>query len=187
MQQISIKDTLSTDINDLPGEVWVDVPGYEDRYQVSQYSRVKSIIFKTPVIIKKSLSSGKFEVTLSNKRRHRKHLDCGRLTATVFNRKPKENEVIKRKDKNNLNDMASNLEWISRKESIQVAYADGKYPQGHGTENRNGMSKIKDYQVLEIRRKKEAGFSCSKLAKEYNISGDQIRKIVKGNRWKSVK
>lgn len=186
MNNISIKDTLNTHIKDLPGEVWEDVPGYEDRYQISQYSRVKSIIFKTPVIIKKTLSSGKYEVTLSNKRRYRKHFDCGRLTATVFNRKPKENEVIKRKDRNNLNDVASNLEWISRKESIQVAFATGRFPKDHGKGTRNGMSKLSTVQVQEIRKRKEAGISKVQLAKDFNVSVSCIEQTVKYKIWKNV-
>lgn len=186
MSNISIKDTLSTDINNLPGEIWEDVPGYEDRYQISQYSRVKSIIFKTSVIIKKSLSSGKYEVTLSNKRRHRKHFDCGRLTATVFNRPPKENEVLKRKDRNNFNDLASNLEWISRKKSIQTAYAAGKYPEGHGTGRRNGMAKLSAQQVLDIRKRKEAGISKAQLAKDFKVSVSLISQTVNNKIWKHL-
>jgi hypothetical protein len=40
------------DIDDLPNEVWIDVLGYEARYMVSNYGRVKSCQF-TQVYINK--------------------------------------------------------------------------------------------------------------------------------------
>lgn len=186
MQNISIKDTLSRDLKDLPGEIWKDIPGYEDRYQISQYSRVKSIIFQNPVIIKKTLSSGKFKVILSDRLKRRKNHEVGRLCATVFNREPEDNEVIRYKDRNCLFDTLFNIEWISRKESIQNAYKDGKFPNGHGKGDRNGMSKLSSLQVNKIRESFEVGVTKKQLSESYSISVRIVENIVKGRTWKSL-
>lgn len=187
MQKISIKDTLSRDLKDLPGEIWKDIPGYEDRYQISQYSRVKSIIFQNSVIIKKTLSSGKFKVILSDRLKRRKNHEVGRLCLTVFDRKPKEDEVVQYNDKNRLFDALFNIGWTSRKESIQNAYRDNKFPTDHGKGNLNGMSKLSPSEVIEIREKFQSGTKRKELADNYGISQITIGKIVNNERWTNCK
>src|SRR2546423_9621697 len=34
--------SLSLDLKDLEGEIWKDIPGFEDEYQLSNFGRVKS-------------------------------------------------------------------------------------------------------------------------------------------------
>jgi hypothetical protein len=34
---------MATDIEDIEGEIWVDIPGYDGMYQVSNFGRVKSL------------------------------------------------------------------------------------------------------------------------------------------------
>lgn len=186
MYKITLKDSLSLDLNDLPGEIWTDIPGYENRYQISNYGRVKSIILKKHSIIKKTLSSGKFKVILSNKKRFRKNESIGRITATVFLREPKENEVIRYKDRNMLFDAVVNLEWISRKERSQEAYQNGSFPKEHSSGLKNGMSKLTPNQILQIRNKKNQGLSNVELSKTFGVSYSCIHNVVNGRRWKSV-
>lgn len=186
MYKITLKDTLSLDLNDLPGEIWSEIPGYENRYQISNYGRVKSIILKKHSIIKKTLSSGKFKVTLSNKKRFRKNGSVGRITAAAFLREPKENEVIRYKDRNVLFDAVINLEWIPRKESSQEAYKNGRFPKDHSSGIKNGMSKLRPDQILQIRNKRKQGISNVELSKVFGVSYSCIDNVVNRRRWKSV-
>ena len=41
------EEDYSTKIEDLPGEIWYDIPGYEGHYQVSNKHRVKSLARQT--------------------------------------------------------------------------------------------------------------------------------------------
>jgi len=138
-RRIKLKDTLSRELTDLPGEIWEDIPKYEERYQISNYSRVKSIIHRKHFIIKKTISNGRFKVTLFDKRGRRKHFQAGRLSATVFLRPPEENEVLRYLDNNTLFDASFNLAWGSKKESSQLAFKLGRFPPNHGRGQRNGM------------------------------------------------
>ena len=42
---------LSENLNDLPGEIWKDIVGYEGLYQVSNMGRVKSFCERIPRIL----------------------------------------------------------------------------------------------------------------------------------------
>lgn len=186
VMKIELRDTLSTDITDLPGEIWEDIPGFEDRYQVSNYSRVKSILCRKPRIIKKTISNGRWKVFIYNKRGIGKNEESSRVAATVFIRPPEDNEVIKFKDKNPLNDALHNLEWISKKESAINAYNSGRFPVDHGRALKNGMTILNHFQVSEIRKGFSQGFKLKELAAKYNVSESCISGIVKNKRWKHI-
>ncbi len=62
-----------------------------------------------------------------------------------------------------------------------------KYPEKLARGEKNGSSKLKEYQVLEIcRLNKETKISMMKLAKIYGVSDVTISKILKGETWKNV-
>lgn len=183
---IGINETLSTNIKDLSGEIWEYIPNTNERYQISNYSRVKSLIFNKPIIIKKTLSNGRFKVLITPKKGVRKNEECGRIVAEVFLRNPYENEVIKHKDGNVLNDMLSNLEWISKKQSARSAIERGRFPLNHGRGERNGMTLLSPSIVRDIRMKKLQGNTYYELAKTYNVSLSCIQKIVQNKIWKTV-
>ncbi|KQR93307.1 hypothetical protein ASG01_08910 [Chryseobacterium sp. Leaf180] len=189
MYQPTIKDTLSTNIESFPGEIWSDIPGYKDRYMISNYSRVKSIIYERSGkvnIIKKSYSSGKYKVTLICKRGKRKNPLCGRLCATVFLRPPEENEVVRYLDGNCRFDVVSNLRWTSKKDSTKEAFANRRFPANHGTGDLNGMAKLSPSKVLEIRKSFGEGIKQKDLASQYGVAQVSIQKIVSGKTWKNI-
>ena len=52
-------------LEDLPGETWEDIEGYDGDYQESNFGRTKSLKGKTPIILKPGLSrSGYLQVNL---------------------------------------------------------------------------------------------------------------------------
>jgi len=181
--KIGIKETLSTSLEDLPGEIWKEITGYEDRYLVSNYARVKSIIKRRCIILNKSISSGRFKVTLVTSKGHIANEGCGRLVAKAFIREPKENEVIRYKDKNVLFDIATNVEWATKKESAKESFKKHMMTQ-HG--ERNGMAVLTKDQVLAIRKKRTEGKTYDQIKSEFNVCKSTIHNIITFKKWKTI-
>ncbi|AZB01280.1 hypothetical protein EG359_17400 [Chryseobacterium joostei] len=183
---VGISNTLNRGINDLPGEIWEDVPGYNGKYQVSQYSRVKSLIKKNPVILKKSLSDGKHKVVLIGKYGRLISECVDRLCASVHLRPPLENEVICHKDGNKLNTIVGNLKWITWQESRQktiLHYRSRNIRFNSGSEN--GRAVINEAIARGIREERNKGFTYSQIALKYKVSVGIVQRVVQNRTWKT--
>ncbi|WP_347216673.1 NUMOD4 domain-containing protein [Chryseobacterium sp.] len=187
MHKITIKDQSSLNLPDLPGEIWKEIPGYNGKYLISQYSRVKSTANKKAIILRRSISSGKYKVVLVAPNVRLVTEDIGRLCAKVFNRSPAENEVIEYRDGNRLNNAASNLRWISRKESRNKTLLRCRQSNiriNHG--EANGRARISEAQAIEIRIHKQKGLTYAEISKMYGISIPTAQCIVENRRWKKA-
>lgn len=182
-KNITFEDTLSRELEDFPGEEWKEIKGYEGMYLISNLGRVKSLVGKEQRILKKTISSARYQVILYSRRKGYKSFLTGRLTASYFNREPSFNEVLIYKDKNQLFDAFFNLNWITKKDSSKAAFYSGNFPSNHGRGLNNGMTKIKEGDVLEIRRKKSEGLTIRQLSNEYKLHVNSIKMIVRGKRW----
>ena len=105
-------------LEDLPNEVWKDVPNYEGLYQVSNLGRVKSLDRIVPfkdslkrvkgTMLSQHLNFGYCQVSLGRKgKKHRVH----RLVAMAFIPNPNNFPIINHKDENPSNNCVDNLEW----------------------------------------------------------------------------
>lgn len=185
MNKLTIKDQSSLSIPDLPGEIWKEIPGYNGKYLISQYSRVKSVANKRAIILRRSLSSGKYKVVLVAPNVRLVTEDLGRLCAKIFDRHPGENEVIEYRDGNRLNNAASNLRWISRKESRNKTLLRCRQSNiriNHG--EANGRARISEAQAIEIRNHKKNGLTYSKISQMYGISIPTAQRVVENRIWK---
>lgn len=111
-------------------EIWKDIKGYENLYQVSNLGRVRSLdrkvkCFSTSKIIKGKIikqeisKCGYYRVQLSNKSIVR-HYAVHRLVLMAF--KPiedAENLVVNHLDYNTKNNRLDNLEWCTIKENLE--------------------------------------------------------------------
>lgn len=179
---ITVKDTLSTDLQDLPGEIWEDLPGYVGRYEISNYSRVKSVIKRKPLILKKSISNGRFKVALTSRNGKIKCENVGRICASVFLRSPEENEVLEYIDRNVLNDVYSNLKWRTW-QSVNLEKAKNQpYNQGE----KNGMATLNYTKAALIRNERKAGKTYYELSIIHKVSVPCLQKVIGNKTWKTA-
>ncbi len=85
-------------------------------------------------------------------------------------------------DGNETNNKLSNLRWDTH-------INNEKDKIGHGTRlsgERIGNSKLKDDEVRKIRRLRDRGWSCPRLAKKFKVSTTMIYYIVNGKWWRDV-
>lgn len=120
---------LTEKIVNTDDEIWKDIPGYEEKYQVSNLGRVKTLKHKykqhrgirivNEKILKPSLANnGYYRVSLGRNNQKLIH----RLVAKAFIPNPKNKRTINHKDGNKLNNNIKNLEWNTHQENNLHAF-----------------------------------------------------------------
>jgi hypothetical protein len=122
-------------------EIWKDIQGYEELYQVSNLGNVRSKDRR--VVNHKSGSTricagmlmtawdngnGYLVVSL-NKQRKRKNHYVHRLVATAFVENPDSKKYINHIDFDTRNNRALNLEWCTQKENVNHSAIHMKHPK----------------------------------------------------------
>jgi len=118
---------MTTDIQ--TQEIWKDVVGYENLYQVSNLGRVKSLARKTnnqfcrkDIILAVADDTYGYDQVLLCRRvnglRVKNTIKVHRLVATAFIVNVHNKPLINHKDWNRKNNHVSNLEWCTSKENL---------------------------------------------------------------------
>lgn len=106
-------------------EEWKDIPGYEDRYMISDMGCIFSKYRKRVLTPKKS-GGGYLAITLA-KNGKKKRYYIHRLVAEIFlpsaNGKRAEVNHI---DLDKTNNCVTNLEWVSKRDNMKHAYFNGR-------------------------------------------------------------
>jgi len=180
-------------------ENWRDVVGYEGIYQVSDLGRVKSLdrdsyfIRRGKKIPRKHISRilkqhqnmfGYMTVCLnkpgSKQRSHKVH----RIVAEAFIDNQlsylQVNHIDGKKDNNKI----ENLEWCNNKQNIVHAYSIGLIMPKLGSNSH--LAKIKEEDVIKIKKLILSGETLENIARLYNISASMVGRIKANKAWKHV-
>lgn len=171
-------------------EIWKNIAGYEEYYQISNNGKVKSLYridcrgqTRNEKILKPGDASGYLMVILS-KNRKKRPFKIHRLVLYAFIGKPQKGMVARHLDGNRLNNRLDNLCWGTASEN----QLDRKI---HGTDSigeNNGKSKITETQVIKIRKLKEKyKLSYKKISDQENIPYGIVLNIFSGKSWSHVK
>lgn len=100
-------------------EVWKDINGYEDLYQISNYGNVYSIIKQT--MMKPFDNKGYLRISLTKNGQRKNKLIHVLVCSHFVGDKPSEIHEVNHKDLNKKNNCFTNLEWVLPKENIAHA------------------------------------------------------------------
>lgn len=159
------KQSVATD-DLLPKEEWKTLDKPYNDYQVSNLGGIRTLKQKQPRLLKQGLgNTGYYNVALCYNgipKTFRVH----RLVAKYFIPNVNEkNKVVNHKDGNKLNNVFTNLEWVSSKDNNQHAYDTNLRSKGE-----NHYKHIySDKQILDIRMKQNM----------YNLSNKELEKSTK--------
>jgi len=104
-------------------EIWKDIAGYEDLYEVSNMGRVRSLRFgKTRLLKPGKNTCGYLQVNFYKDGKKKMFL-VHRLVADAFIPNPQGYPVINHRDENPANNHVDNLEWCSQ--AYNVRYGTG--------------------------------------------------------------
>ena len=106
-------------------ETWKAIAGYEGLYQVSNLGRVKSLWYGKEKILKPGKNTWGYLLVSLCKDGHTKQTYVHRLVSEAFIPNPNNLETVNHKDEVKTNNVASNLEWMSREDN--VAYSQPQW------------------------------------------------------------
>lgn len=172
-------------------EVWKDIPGYNQFYQVSTFGRVRSmdrvIIYgegkgeyhsRKGQVLKSTLYGGYLTVSLSGKTR-----TVHSLVAEQFVVKSGPNLVVNHIDCNRFNNFYKNLEYISQGDNAKHSYLTGRANIGVKQKD----AKLNEEKVLEIKSLLAAGEVTQKsIADKFSVCATTITDIKKGRKWSHI-
>lgn len=124
-------------------EQWLDIPGYEGLYQISNFGRVKSFYFKNPCILKPHKVRGYSNVALY-KNKKKKQFYIHRLVMENFY--PIENTNVldvNHKDEDKSNNHISNLEWMTHKDNLNYGSRTEKARMKRQGKNSSRSKKVR--------------------------------------------
>lgn len=170
-------------------EIWKDIPGFEGRYQASSLGRIRSLTFSKKVLsrwgtYRDVIFKGKILNTnhknsngyTNLKLGAGKSYDVHRLVAMTFVPNPLNLSEVNHIDFNKINNIITNLEWVSRGTNLHHNIKNG----------RHNTVKLTPEQVIEIRSRLQTGENMTTLAKEFNICYQNIKQIKKNKIWKFI-
>lgn len=173
-------------------EIWKDIKGYEDLYEVSNLGRVKSLekeIWngKGYYIKKEYYKKITFcapvpygQLNLNKNGKQKMHY-IHRLVAQAFIPNPENKKEVNHKDGNKSNNLSENLEWVTRLENIEHSInvlgnrQDGRF---------NNNTKLNEFDIKKIRKDKR---KHAEIANQYNVSRTCITMIKNYKNWQHIK
>lgn len=173
------------DIEDLPSEIWRNVGGFEEFYQISTYGRIKSFHKGTVRIMKLQVTrDGYLRVELhggGKKRKTQVHI----LVAEAFIPNPAGKPQVNHIDGKKSNNCVENLEWVTASENIRHSVRTGLQRSGCDCP----ISTLTAEQIHELRRDykpHDKQFGLKAFAKKFGRSKTTIQKALTGKRYKNV-
>ena len=168
-------------------EEWKDIKGYEGLYQISSFGRVKRLprvagnkhkLFWCFLKLQKSRDRKVIGLWKGGKmKRYLVHRLVGKAFIENIDNKPQ----INHKDNNAGNNRVENLYWGTQKENCADKIIHGT----HQTGEKNSFHKLKEIDVLEIRKLYSSGYYTYKeLGELFKVDLSNIGLIVNRKHWK---
>ena len=180
---------------DIIQEKWLDVPGYEGRYKVSDQGRVRSVERFTRCINKfgteyyqpvhgRILTSGcsfrgRYQAVTIYKKKQQKRVTIHRLVLAAFVGPCPYGLEGSHLNGNDHDNRLSNLVWETKKQNHARKIKHGTAQRGE----RCSLAILKESEVREIRRRFDAGESAASIQEDFSVSYKTIFNVARRLRW----
>ena len=172
-------DDVWLSLADLPHEEWRDVVGYEGRYKVSNFGRVKSFYYGRETIRKNCKNYKGYSVVKLHKNDQGNTFLVHVLVAKAFIPKPEGKREINHRIADKENNCVFNLEWMTHVENMQHASKMGLLTIKEGPEASH--AKLTEADMRYIRKhfiKGDNEFGAHALARKFNLTPTTILDVV---------
>ena len=176
-------------------EIWKQITGYENLYEVSNFGNVRSMRFNPPKNIYQSTTGYGYKTVNLYKSGKQERCSVHRLVAMMFVDGYEDGLEVNHKDLNKANNIYTNLEWVNRSYNQKHQYSlyhkdykpntcpvcgieiakSARYCMKH----RNTDNVINKYPKLDELKEDLKTLSFVKIGKKYGFSDNGIRKICK--------
>lgn len=167
-------------------EIWKDIAGYEGRYEVSNFGRIKSYVKKKVFgkILSPYLCGEYYAIRLFfAKNRIGKVFFIHKLMAQAFIPNPDNKPEVNHENGIKTDNWLWNFKWVTKSENIQHAYDTGLLTHVGPKGEKSPTAKLKSLQIEEIRKSILEGKSHREIAREFNTSSTNVSFIRNNKRW----
>lgn len=184
-------------------EIWKDITDYEGFYQISSLGRVRGVDRLIPFIgrggkattrlqrgkiLKTSIGTSGYETYhMYGESQERQTIMLHRVVAKHFLEYEEGKDFVNHKDGNKLNNVVSNLEWVTKSENTLHALDTGLLLKRGEDCN---LSKLTEREVLEILSLRKYGrglYTCKHISARYGISTKYASELAQGDKWDTLK
>lgn len=161
---------------------WVDIPGLDGKFRVSDDGQVMSMNYakkKIPGLLKLRLTRGYQIVQLSHRRMYTVH----RLVMLAFVGERPDGAHINHKNGIKTDNRLENLEYCTPSENQKHSFRMG-LQDNHGINH--SQAKLNDDKIREIRKMVRSGFSQSEVARKMSVCPSTVSLVKSGKRWAHV-
>lgn len=181
----------------LEGEIWKEIPGFNQYYQVSNIGRIKTMFRmvngkngalrpRPEKIMKPKLTMfGYRTISLFNPSKKKVDIFVHRLVAQAFIPNPENKTQVNHIDGNKQNNHVDNLEWNTASENTIHAHKNNlvKVRRGEGVHG----AKLTEDKIKEIREMyAKGGISYVKMAELFDVGPQTLHAIVQRKLWKHI-
>lgn len=169
-------------LEDLEGEKWKDIAGYEGDYQESTYGRTKS--FKRgKVKILKPFLQGEYLYVELHKGDQGKTIQVNRLVAETFIPNTDNLPEVNHRDGKKYNNHVSNLEWVTHAQNMRHAVDTGLQVIIQGEDHKKAALTNKDAVYI---RENPDGLTGKELAEMFGVPPMVVSNIQTGKTYKNA-
>lgn len=172
----------------LKGEIWRDICGYEELYQVSNKGRVRSKHAGDWRLLKSRTGKKHYPTVTLCKNHVQKSYSVHSLVAKTFLPNLENLPVVDHLDTNRQNNDVENLEWVTYGENISRSWRNG-HRDGNNSGIKNGRAKLTEEQVSYIRKNYKARdkkFGAVPSAKKFNVFPSTIENAALYKTYKDI-
>lgn len=177
---------IEKELQDLPGEVWKEIPFTDRRYDVSNKGRVKSFYYDIEKgrIVKPGYIKDFAVVNLKVGGRIKSYY-VHKLVAEAFVKQAKNTTVVIHKDWDCRNNNVENLEWFTRVDSYKRMHERlAELRKERGKVVTAAKLSVDDVKAIKTMIKK--GVRANVISKLFCVSEMQISRIKNGINWPEV-
>lgn len=180
-------DSIQLTLPFAPDEQWLDIPGYDGIYQVSNFGNVRRIIVKDSIRRERMLSvtgrSRGYPIVGLTLNGVQKVCRVHRLVMLAFESECPAGMVVNHKNGNKLDNRLINLEYVTYSENIRHACNLNR----HNTGANHHLTKLNEDMVREMRELYAGGQTKQvDIAKQYGITQASLSYILNRKSWKHV-
>lgn len=172
-------------LEDIEGEVWLPIHGWEGLYEISNMGRVKSFKRKIVKILKQEVQKYDYLQTQFIKLGITTRQKVHRVVAITFipnpENKPQVNHINGIKHDNRV----ENLEWCTAHENMVHAFTIGLKRNLSGVNSIRSNLSIEN--INEIFKLREENQTYSKIGAKFNLTKGAIYRILKKKSWQHIK
>ena len=174
----------------LSDEEWREVPESHKLYWISNYGRVKSfkINKKDGLMMKYSVVKNFKFIQLKYDEKINRFFIHKLVALAWIPRPSKKHTIVTHLDRNLKNNHVSNLQWLTVEEAGK---RNGEYYKkiftGRVLTGERHHAKLKESDVIQLKKMLLRGTTQAKIAKMFCISEMQVTRIKRGENWGDVK